>query len=238
MFKAPFSFEGRIRRMEYGLSFLLYVIAATIFNGISKSSDTDGPVFFLFIGYITLIWFLWAQGAKRCHDLGNSGWYQLIPFYGLWMLFQEGYAFSNQYGQNPKQPSFSTDNTPSYYEDHPIKQPLIHVSQATQSEEPLPSGLEVAGLQPILKDVANTGGIQTTELEIQQVNYALLQEMLSALRAVKLVQGTSYELNGTVGKVTVQHEKSSQDLLDALYGIVQGIEVLAVGNGTIKVKLK
>lgn len=47
-------------------------------------------------------WFIWAQGAKRCHDRGNSGWYQIIPFYGFWMLFAEGETTANEYGNSPK----------------------------------------------------------------------------------------------------------------------------------------
>jgi uncharacterized membrane protein YhaH (DUF805 family) len=43
-----------------------------------------------------------AQGAKRCHDRGNSGIWQIIPFYGLWMLFADGDLGRNEYGANPK----------------------------------------------------------------------------------------------------------------------------------------
>lgn len=49
-----------------------------------------------------VVWFLLAQGAKRCHDRGNSGWWQLIPFYYLWMFFADGEIGDNEYGTNPK----------------------------------------------------------------------------------------------------------------------------------------
>ena len=99
MFKNPFSFEGRIRRTEYGLSFLIYFIPAVILNIMVEAGEA--PVITLLV-YIPLIWFLWAQGAKRCHDRGNAGWYQLIPFYGLWMLFGDSDEGVNEYGLNPK----------------------------------------------------------------------------------------------------------------------------------------
>lgn len=51
---------------------------------------------------VPYFWFIWAQGAKRCHDRGNSGWFQIIPFYGLWMLFAEGETGTNEYGNSPK----------------------------------------------------------------------------------------------------------------------------------------
>jgi uncharacterized membrane protein YhaH (DUF805 family) len=107
MFKNPFIFEGRIRRSEFGISFILFivgrVITTIIVAGIiSGSNNKDGAVVLSLLLLIPLLWFLWAQGAKRCHDLGNSGWFQLIPFYALWMLFQDGEPGPNQYGENPK----------------------------------------------------------------------------------------------------------------------------------------
>lgn len=56
----------------------------------------------IYLVYIPLIWFLIAQGAKRSHDRGNSGWYQIIPFYILWLLFADSESGGNEYGLNPK----------------------------------------------------------------------------------------------------------------------------------------
>ena len=96
MFSAPFSFNGRIRRTEYGISFIIYIFTYISIGTIAITYNI------LLIAFIPLLWFLWAQGAKRCHDRGNSGWYQLIPFYVFWMLFAEGDNTKNQYGNSPK----------------------------------------------------------------------------------------------------------------------------------------
>jgi uncharacterized membrane protein YhaH (DUF805 family) len=99
MFKAPFSFDGRIRRTEYGITYLIYVVAyVSIYIAILQNM-AGGLLGFLFI---PLIWIMLAQGAKRCHDLDRNGWYQIIPFYFLWLLFQDGEPGENQYGLNPK----------------------------------------------------------------------------------------------------------------------------------------
>ncbi|KAA0130385.1 DUF805 domain-containing protein [Chryseobacterium sp. SN22] len=108
MFKAPFSFDGRIRRLEYGLSYLIYLVFALPFNIYLRMSENSygGPsgtvLVIFFILLIPFLWFMLAQGAKRCHDRGNSGWFQLIPFYGLWMLFADSENGPNEYGPNPK----------------------------------------------------------------------------------------------------------------------------------------
>ena len=99
MFKKPFSFEGRIRRLEFGLSYLIY-IAFTIFLS-TIVQETPG-LSFIGLGIIPFIWFFLAQGAMRCDDRGNSGWYLLIPFYFLWMLFADGEIGQNDFGPNPK----------------------------------------------------------------------------------------------------------------------------------------
>ncbi len=54
------------------------------------------------ISFIPLLWFMLAQTTKRCHDLGSSGWYQLIPFYNIGLLFIDSEKGRNKYGDNPK----------------------------------------------------------------------------------------------------------------------------------------
>lgn len=107
MFQKPLSYKGRIRRMEHGLSIILWYLFILCFVFISQiiSEITNH----LDLGYIILspliiisYWFLLCQSIKRSHDLGNSGWYILIPFYGFLLLFSNGEYGENKYGPNPK----------------------------------------------------------------------------------------------------------------------------------------
>jgi len=99
MFKNLFSFNGRIRRTEFGISFIIYAICYVV---IRVTSEGENGTKIGLLAFIPLIWFLWSQGAKRCHDLGKSGWWQIIPFYFFWLLFEEGSVEWNEYGDNPK----------------------------------------------------------------------------------------------------------------------------------------
>jgi len=101
MFKNPFSFDGRIRRTEYGLSYLIYLLIY-IGGSVLISTINESYSIIMLIFLVPLLWFMLAQGAKRCHDRSNSGWYQIIPFYGLWMLFGDSDFGPNEYGNNPK----------------------------------------------------------------------------------------------------------------------------------------
>ena len=104
MFKRPFSFNGRIRRTEYCLSFIIYMIWYGVINAMMETPEPSlGASLFVLISFIPMIWFLWAQNAKRCHDRGNPGWYQIIPFYVFVLMFGGSEEGSNEYGDNPKE---------------------------------------------------------------------------------------------------------------------------------------
>ena len=75
MFEQPFSFKGRIRRTEYWLSSLIYVIYCS-FLGLIDLDNLEQQYHVLFLLLcLPVVWFMIAQGAKRCHDRDNSGWY-------------------------------------------------------------------------------------------------------------------------------------------------------------------
>lgn len=96
MFKHVFSFNGRIRRLEYGLTAIAY-LGVCLFLDVMEGEVP--PVLNLIV--LPLIWIMLAQGAKRCHDIGKSGFWQIIPFYFLVMIFQVGTGELNEYGYPP-----------------------------------------------------------------------------------------------------------------------------------------
>src|SRR4051812_17668650 len=102
MFKNIFSFEGRIRRLEFGISYICYIVVYLTFLYITDGNRNFAIAWLLFL---PVVWIQLAQAAKRCHDLNKSGWWQIIPFYFFWLLFEDGNRWTNEYGHDPKNPA-------------------------------------------------------------------------------------------------------------------------------------
>ncbi len=148
MFQAPFSFKGTIDKLEFRISFLIYLVAFIGLNfttlkegtnlsykigeltpnvvlgiisppvGVASSIRTaygkkmikfysesrerfetpsieevkrlaNESIRILIALFIPILWFISVQGAKRSHDIGKSGWLNLIPFYCVYLLFRK-----------------------------------------------------------------------------------------------------------------------------------------------------
>ncbi|WP_342648597.1 DUF805 domain-containing protein [Mucilaginibacter sp. CSA2-8R] len=103
MLKRIISFSGRITRTEYTISIMMYTASFVAINimslrGMAHYRHTE----YIMMAHLPLFWFLLAQGAKRCHDINKPAWWQLVPFYGLWLLLQDGQPYQNKYGDDPK----------------------------------------------------------------------------------------------------------------------------------------
>lgn len=105
------SSEGRIPRKTFWLRWLGCLAANLIIgvvvgifgiaSGMSESAmDGMARLVSLPITVFGLI-----QGAKRMHDVGKSGWYQIIPIYNLVLACTPGDSGWNKYGADPLEPS-------------------------------------------------------------------------------------------------------------------------------------
>jgi len=97
-----FTGRGRICRSTFLVSLIVFYFVTFVFGKLPISEHRIAAIFYLII-LIAGYWFIFAQGARRCHDLGKNGWYQIIPFYGLWMLFQDSEIGPNEYGADPRE---------------------------------------------------------------------------------------------------------------------------------------
>lgn len=106
---APFSSKGRIGRLHYILvvstTWFIFFTALFLVVLYAEAKELDYEIvgkemskFFAgLLGLVSAVSF--TQATRRCHDLGYTGWYQFIPFYGFVILFKEGQKKDNKYGK-------------------------------------------------------------------------------------------------------------------------------------------
>jgi uncharacterized membrane protein YhaH (DUF805 family) len=105
-------FEGRARRKEYWMFVLVNLLIGcglAVLDSVLHWTTSLG--YGRLSGFYELAMLVpsLAVGARRLHDIGRSGWWQLIvlvPFAGVIVLIVffaiDGQAGSNEYGADPK----------------------------------------------------------------------------------------------------------------------------------------
>jgi uncharacterized membrane protein YhaH (DUF805 family) len=100
------NFEGRARRKEYWMFFLVNAIISFVLGFIDGFTGlTFGPAQTGILGLVYNLEVIvpsFAVAIRRMHDVGKSGWYILIPIYNLVLACTEGEKGTNQYGADPK----------------------------------------------------------------------------------------------------------------------------------------
>lgn len=98
-------FDGRDTRRQYWMFFLFWFVFGLLVALLGKMLDAK---FLSEIYSIVLLLPSLAIGARRLHDTGRSGWWQLIgliPIIGpivLIVFFVQDSHPENEYGPNPK----------------------------------------------------------------------------------------------------------------------------------------
>jgi len=117
VFKNYANFRGRARRSEYWyfvlFNIILFILPICILSIIGDESEDLSEIGFSLLGIavvgIIIPWL--AVVVRRLHDLNKSGWYyfvRIIPIVGpiiilVWFC-TEGDKFTNNYGDDPKDP--------------------------------------------------------------------------------------------------------------------------------------
>ncbi len=79
------NFNGRASRREFWNFYFFYIVIMFLsgfIGGLSGFENLSGLVF------VAMIVPLLSCGARRMHDVGKSGWFQIVPIYNLFLLVQ------------------------------------------------------------------------------------------------------------------------------------------------------
>ena len=91
-FKNYVTWKGRATRAEYWWWTLFTIIVTTALSSFSGLDSVASAVFFL-----PSI----AVGARRMHDVGHNGWWQLFPIYNIVLACRQSSSEMNKYGPPP-----------------------------------------------------------------------------------------------------------------------------------------
>ena len=101
-------FNGRARRKEYWMFFLVNLLMSMAFGFIVGfigamlgATPIQSQMFIQLYSLAVLISSL-AVGVRRMHDSGHSGWWIIAPFINLIFLCYDSQPSTNEYGPNPK----------------------------------------------------------------------------------------------------------------------------------------
>lgn len=98
-------FNGRARRKEYWMFFLVYiiiVIVLSIIGSLMGMGTTSGQNLLVTVFQLAMLVPSIAVGVRRMHDTDHSGWWILLPIVNLIFACTAGTHGDNQFGPDPK----------------------------------------------------------------------------------------------------------------------------------------
>jgi uncharacterized membrane protein YhaH (DUF805 family) len=76
-------FKGRSNKLQYNSFLLFYILVDLIITLINPNALLVNN---LIVGALTVP--LIAVEIRRSHDVGKSGWWILVPFYSIYLMFK------------------------------------------------------------------------------------------------------------------------------------------------------
>lgn len=92
VFVKPFSFKGRVKRRCYWVACVVMLVwfLGLLVSYVNSYDEIYNRFFYLTLVLgVPVLWSYLAQAVKRCHDRRASGWWLLVPFYCIWLLFAD-----------------------------------------------------------------------------------------------------------------------------------------------------
>lgn len=104
-------FDGRASRLEFWRFILVYVLICVAAALIDRLLGTGGETgLFLSIAELAQLLPLVGVSIRRLHDIGRTGWWQLLMLTGIGLLLliffyaQPGEPVANRFGPPPPEP--------------------------------------------------------------------------------------------------------------------------------------